>query len=110
MPRPNRGGEKPRNFKTAIIRLFTELKSFHVAIITAIILTTISSILSIFTPNILKDLTNKISEGLVVNKDNLEKIYFELNKNLSEEKIENLTKNTKIYIENCYKIYEIRFC
>ena len=46
MPRPNRGGEKPKNFKTAIIRLFTELKTFHVAIITAIILTTVSSILS----------------------------------------------------------------
>lgn len=102
MPRPNRGGEKPRNFKTAIIRLFTELKSFHVAIITAIILTTISSILSIFTPNILKDLTNKISEGLVVNKDNLEKIYTEVSKDLSEEKIENLTKNI-INVENLTK-------
>ena len=65
-------GESAKDFKGAIKRLFSELKSYRVLIMIAIILAILSSVLSIFAPNKLSDLTDEISKGLVVNKDNLE--------------------------------------
>ena len=55
----------------------------------AIILAILSSVLSIFAPNKLSDLTDEISKGLVVNKDNLEKLSSNIQDNLSK-KISNL--------------------
>ena len=66
--------EKAKDFKGAITRLINELKRFRTFIIVALILAASGSILSIFTPNILSDLTDEISKGLVVNSENLEKI------------------------------------
>ena len=57
-------GEKAKDFKGAIKRLFKELKGFRKIIVFAIILAILSSILSISAPNKLSDLTDKISESL----------------------------------------------
>ena len=57
-------GEKAKDFKGAIKRLFKELKGFRKIIIFAIILAILSSILSISAPNKLSDLTDQISESL----------------------------------------------
>ena len=92
MPRPNQNVEKAKNFKNAITRLFKELKPFKVSIIVAVLLTTISSLLAIFTPNVLSDLTNKISEGLVINKDNLETIYKSVSNDITEDSIKSIIK------------------
>lgn len=86
MPR-RQNVEKAKDFKSAIIRLFKELKSFKVAIIVAVSLSVISSLLAIFTPNILKDLTNKISDGLVINKENFEFIFSNVSNDLSEDNL-----------------------
>ena len=59
-------GEKAKDFKSAIKRLFKELKGFKALIIVALILAALSSILSIFTPNRLSDLTDEISKGLMM--------------------------------------------
>lgn len=59
--------EKAKDFKGAIKRLFIELKSFRIIILIALVLSIFSSIFSIFAPNRLSDLTNKIAEGLVPN-------------------------------------------
>ena len=80
-------GEKPKNFKKSVIRLIKELKSFRVIIILSLILAMASSVLSIFAPNKLSDLTDQISEGLVVNIDNLKEITTNVTTNLDEEKI-----------------------
>ncbi len=83
--------EKPKNFKEAIKRLFHELKIYKVLIIISLILAASSSILAIFTPNILSDLTDKISEGLVVNNKNLETVTKSITKNLkSDETAKNI--------------------
>ena len=58
-------GEKAKDFKSAIKRLFKELKGFRKLIMVALVLAILSSILSISAPNKLSDLTDKISEGLV---------------------------------------------
>ena len=69
MPRmgPRRGpnpGEKAKNFKGAIKRLFSELKGFRVLIFIAIILAILGAILSISAPNRLSSLTDEIQVGL----------------------------------------------
>lgn len=84
--------EKAKDFKSAILRLFKELKPFKIAIIVAVVLSVISSLLAIFTPNILSDLTNKISDGLVVNKENFEVIYTSISNDLSEENLKKVIK------------------
>lgn len=61
--------EKPKNFKSAISRLFKELKNFKVLIIIALVLAVFSSILSILAPNRLSELTDEISKGLVLAMD-----------------------------------------
>ena len=56
--------EKAKDFKSAIKRLFNELKGFKMFIILALILAALSSVLSIFAPNRLSDLTNEIQKGI----------------------------------------------
>ena len=74
-PRAMRGpgmggaGEKAKDFKGAIKRLFKELKPFRILIITALILAALGSILSLVAPNKLSELTDTISAGLIVTKD-----------------------------------------
>ena len=70
-PRGN-SGEKAKNFKSAIVRLIKELKNFKVLIVISLILAALGSILTIVTPNKLSSLTDEISKGLVVDKENLE--------------------------------------
>ena len=78
-------GESAKDFKGAIKRLFSELKSYRVLIMIAIILAILSSVLSIFAPNKLSDLTDEISKGLVVNKDNLEELSSKIQDNASRK-------------------------
>ena len=59
------GMEKPKNLKKAIKRLTQGLKDFKLLILVSLILAAAGSILAIFTPNIIKDLTDEISKGLV---------------------------------------------
>ena len=88
--RPHHGpgmgaGEKAKDFKTSISRLFNELKSFHKLIIISLILAALGSILSILAPNKLSDLTDEISLGLAVNSKNLEEIGKTITESLSKE-------------------------
>ena len=87
---PGRGskpGETAKDFKSAISRLFKELKSFHVLILISLVLAALGSILSILAPDKLSDLTDEISSGLVINKENMAVISEEISKNLSEENL-----------------------
>ncbi len=102
-------GEKAKNFKSAIKRLFSELKAQKVLVIFSIILAIGSAVISILAPDRLSVLTDEISEGLVINKDNLEKV-MELTKNnaiknsvLSDTEID----GQKISAEDQYKCIEI---
>lgn len=55
---------KPKNFKNAMLQLFSFCKKYWSLIIISIVLATISSVLAVIGPNKLKDLTNYISAGL----------------------------------------------
>ena len=104
---PGATAEKPKNFKEALLKLKKYLKKFMPLIIIAIILSVISSILSIVGPNKIKDLTNEIQAGIVINKDNLELLTNDIGKDiqenlvLSQESLKNIDINYKM------KYYEI---
>ncbi|MBR3117529.1 MAG: ABC transporter ATP-binding protein [Bacilli bacterium] len=66
-------GEKAKDFRKSIIRLFKELGSFKVIILVAIILSIFSSVLSIYAPNKLADLADEISFG-IFNKMNMDAV------------------------------------
>lgn len=80
--------QQAKNFKEAIIRLFKELKGFNILITIALILAALGSVLSIIAPDKLADITDEISEGLVVDKVNLETISKKTTASLDEKTLE----------------------
>lgn len=96
-PGPGHGpapAEKARDFKGAITRLIHELKQFRILIVIALFLAAAGSVLAIFTPNILSDLTDEIAKGLVVNTENLSMLTNKMSETLNEENLK--TKVPKI--------------
>ena len=67
-------GEKAKDFKGAITRLVKEIKVYKVLIIIALILSITGAVISILAPDKLANLTDEVSAGLVINKDNLNKL------------------------------------
>ncbi len=107
--------EKAKDFKSAIQRLFGELRSFHILIIIALILAALSSILSIIAPDKLSDLTDEISKGLVIQTTSLEEISKNVMSSVSEEKLKetlpqilapNLSQETTMQILSSQTITE----
>ena len=92
-PRRGPNFEKPKNFSEAIKRLLKELNIFKVFIIISLFLASFSAVLSIVSPNKLKELTDEISKGLVINTKNVEKLSKEImnNKTYSDIKIDGVT-------------------
>ena len=82
--------DKAKNFKSAIKRLFKELKRFRIMIAIALILAVLGAILSILAPNKLSDLTDEISKGLVINQDNLEILINKISDNVNEDKLKEI--------------------
>ena len=104
----NKKNEKPKDFKAAIARLFRELTSFKIVILIALILAITGSILSIVAPNRLKDLTNEISKGLVINEKNIKKLTIEIKNNFNEEKLKLRTNeilSINLTEKNIYEVY-----
>ena len=66
--------EKAKDFKKSIKRTLKELKPFKILVIISLILSALSSILSLFAPDKLKELTDTITEGLVVNQENIKEL------------------------------------
>ena len=67
----NSENSKPKNFKKSMGRLFHDLGKFKILIVFAVTLAAISSVLSLCSPNLLRNLTDKISDGIKINTDNL---------------------------------------
>ena len=110
--------EKAKDFKKSIKRTLKELKPFKILVIISLILSALSSILSLFAPDKLKELTDTITEGLVVNQENIKELNRQIAKNFQNgipqeitidnttisiidqqqyiEKTKNLTKDTNV--------------
>lgn len=79
--------EKAKDFNKSIKRLLKEIKQFKTLIILALVLACLSSVLSIFTPNKLSDMTNEISKGLIINTKNVKKLSKQIVKNTNASDI-----------------------
>ncbi len=93
MGRRGRNFEKPKNLSLTLKKMLKYLKPFVSLLIIALLLAALSSVLSIIGPNKLSDLTDELSKGLVINKNNLTSITNDITKTLNEEKIKNLSVN-----------------
>lgn len=89
-PGPVMSTEKAKNFKSAIMRLLKELKGFQTLITISLVLAALGAILSILAPDHLKNLTNEIQNGLIVNKKNMELVAEKTMSNLKEEKLNSM--------------------
>lgn len=88
--------DKAKDFKKSIKRNLKELKPFKVLVIISLILSALGSVLSLFAPDKLKELTDTITEGLIVNQENIkalnEKIATNYKNGIQQEiKIDNTT-------------------
>ena len=95
MHNENNKNLKPKNLKKSLSRLVKELNKYKILIIISLLLAVVGSILSIITPNKLSSLTDEITNGLIINKENFtslnEQIYFNYtNNNLKEIEIDNI--------------------
>lgn len=86
--------EVPNNLSISIKKLFNYLGNAKKYILIALILSALSSILSIIGPNKLSDLTDEISKGLIINKENIVNISLLIKDNYNEDVI--LTKSKEI--------------
>lgn len=82
--------EKAKDFKGAIVRLFKELKGYRPIIFTALLLAICGSILSIIAPNKISDLTDTISDGLVVDQDCIEEVTNKITSQLDEDRLKEI--------------------
>lgn len=95
MHNENNKNLKPKNLKKSLSRLVKELNKYKILIIISLLLAVVGSILSIITPNKLSKLTDEITNGLIINKNNFktlnEQIYFNYtNNDLKEIEIDNI--------------------
>ena len=91
--------EKAKDFKKSIKRTLKELKPFKILVIISLILSALSSILSLFAPDKLKELTDTITEGLVVNQENIKELNEQIAKNFQNGILQEITiDNTTISI------------
>ncbi|MGM9875536.1 MAG: ABC transporter ATP-binding protein [Bacilli bacterium] len=105
---PGRGpGEKPKNFKKALLKLKNYLKPYMHLIIIAVILSALSSILSIVGPNKIKDLTNEIQQGLIVNKSNIELLVQDIQKDIKQNIVLNEKDLDSLSNEDKARYYEV---
>ncbi len=90
MPRgPRRAPEKSKDFKGSIKRLFKSLNKWRYLLVIALILAAVSSILSIISPNILSDLTDTISAGMIPKTENIKAIGEKIATSFQEENLNN---------------------
>jgi ATP-binding cassette, subfamily B, multidrug efflux pump len=86
-PIKNVSQEKTKDLKKTIHKLFKYLHNYSTLIIIALILSSLGSIFAIIGPNKLSDLTNKISDGLVLNKDKFQELTTDISGELTQDKM-----------------------
>src|SRR5574344_1897587 len=95
---PRRGpgagaSEKPKDLKKAVDKLFHNLKPWISLIIISFVLAATASVFSIIGPNKISDLTNKISEGLVIDRDKFSEINTDIMSTLTTDNMQTVSRN-----------------
>ena len=93
--------EKPKDFKSAILRLIKELGNYKSIVVISLLFAIISSILSIISPNKLSKITDEISKGLIINTKNMEIVVKEVTTSFTTNNLKEITiDNTKISVND----------
>ena len=95
-----REAEKSKNFFGAIKRIFSELTGLKKFILISLILAALGSIISIASPNQLSKITDAITDGLIVNTDNIELLSKNVTSNLENINPEEIINDNSISIED----------
>lgn len=110
MPRGPRRPEKSKDFKGSLKRLFNSLDKWRYLLVVALILAAASSIMAIISPNILSDLTDTISSGMIPKTDKLQTIAQNITSSFNEENmaktVTSIMKDPSINIEDKEKLTE----
>lgn len=94
MPRPMmKTPEKSKNFLGSIKRLFNSLNRWRILLIVSLLLAGISSILSIISPDILSNLTDNITEGIVPRGENIQIVAEKISESFNEDNVINSVNN-----------------
>lgn len=78
---------KAKNFGKSIKRMLSEMKGFYVAIVFAILLSIGGSILSVVAPDILAQITDEISSGIMIDNKKMANILSEIMKDPTSESV-----------------------
>lgn len=85
MPRPNRRmNDKPKDLKGSLVRIFKSLGDLRKYMFIAVVLAALGSILSIIGPNKISDLTDTISNGIMIDSKALKELSSNIEGNLKD--------------------------
>lgn len=76
--------EKPNNFRKSISRMFNKLGNKKIILIIALIFAILSSVITIYSPNKLSELTDVISESIKIDERKIEDLGKTISKNVQE--------------------------
>ncbi len=86
MPRPMRAPiQKANNFPKAIKRVIMSMKKWHYAIIIAILMAAVGSIISLVSPNRISDIATAIQKGIVPQTEKLSEIVQDISANFQNQ-------------------------
>lgn len=85
-----------KDFKKSLLRLFKDLNEYKKIVIFAIILASVSTVLTIFCPQKIADLTDEIRKGLVINQTALNELSSKIKTNYENNVLEDIKINNNI--------------
>ena len=85
-----------KDLKKSLLRLFKDLNEYKKIVVFAIILASISTVLTIFCPQKIADLTDEIRKGLVINQTALNELSTKIKTNYENNVLEDIKINNNI--------------
>ena len=85
--------EKPKNLSKSIKKMAKYLNKYLIIVIISLVCAAASSIFSIIGPNKLRDLTDELTKGLVLNDKAFKLIIDDISSSLDEKRIEEISSN-----------------
>ncbi len=90
---PNAIKEKPKNLTKSLIKMGKYLNKYLIIVIISLLCAAASSVFSIIGPNKLRDLTDELTNGLMLNEKAFNNILTDISGSLNEDRIKELSNN-----------------
>ena len=85
-----------KDLKKSLLRLFKDLNEYKKIVVFAIVLASISTVLTIFCPQKIADLTDEIRKGLVINQTSLNELSSKIKTNYENNVLQDIKINNNI--------------